>query len=131
VTLNDGFTRFLVHKNQFRVSGNGRVTPPALMPWTNPKTGRLETSTHRTDGLQPARVWTLGYQYVETPDRRIKARGYGTVALVINAGLRYEVNGKPYPRHADIIDWPNAPKHVQMMAATNIANGLTLQLDPR
>ena len=46
------------------------------------------------------------------------------------AGLRVEVNGTPFPRHAEIIGWPDA-KHEQLMRATTLAKVLRLELDPR
>ncbi len=82
--------------------------------------------------MTPAQIWSLGYCYVENlPERRIKARGFGIVTLITAAELRLDVNGKPYPRHADIIGWPNGDKHNQLMAATKIANALDLAMDPR
>ena len=83
-------------------------------------------STHRL-------IWVLGYLYVEKkkPDRRIKARATGEVALVTSQDLLLEVNGEPYPRHADIIGWPTSGKPAQMMLATQIANEMILELDPR
>jgi hypothetical protein len=50
--------------------------------------------------------------------------------MVTAQGLHVDVNGRPYPRHADIIGWP-AAKHEQMMLATDIANELSLAIDPR
>jgi hypothetical protein len=36
------------------------------------------------------------------------------------------------PRHADILDWPGGgEKHSRLMVATEIANGMTLEFDPR
>jgi hypothetical protein len=124
----DRFTRFLFHSNQFR-ENIGRVTPIGLLPIFNKGRQRWETSTHRIDGLPPALIWALGYRYVETlPHRRIKARASGEVALVTAQNLQYEVNGRPYPRHADIIGWSADDKDVRMMAATEIANHMTLQV---
>jgi hypothetical protein len=133
VTPNDGFTRFLVHSNQFHIGGLGRVEPSALLPRYNQATARWETSTYRTDLLRrPNHIWIVGYEYVEhLPERRIKARGLGVVNLVARAGLGYEVNHKPYPRHADIINWPNGPKSAQMMAARILAKEMALEIDPR
>src|SRR5436309_10095220 len=128
-TGNDGFTRFLVNKNWFAPT-IGRVKPPALMPMLNRQKARWETSVHRTDGLQDDKIWLLGYQYVESPERRIRARGAGFVSLVTGQGCQLDVNGRPYPRHADIIGWPGA-KDEQLMIATEIANDMTLTIDPR
>jgi hypothetical protein len=58
------------------------------MPLYNKERARFETSTYRTDGLQPQDIWLLGYEYVEdlTNQRRIKARGDGIAALVMTFG---------------------------------------------
>ena len=129
-TANDGFTRFLVHSNQFR--SNGTVVPAALLPRFSNVTARWETSTHRTDGLRRDHIWVLGYMYVEnlSQRRRIKARGSGMVRAVTKAGLQFEVNGRPYPRHADLINWSN-DKHTRLMAATVLAEEMTVEIDPR
>ena len=111
LTPDDGFTRFLFQKSQYTQS-TGRVKPPCLLP--DPRKARLETSVHRTDGLQPFWIWVLGYEYVETPQRRMRARASGVISMVTAQGLHIDVNGRPYPRHADIIGWP-ATKHEQMM----------------
>jgi len=107
--------------------------PGALLPLQNDETGRWETSIYRIDGLAAARIWTLGYTYLENvaENRHIKARASGLVSIVTGQGLQFDVNGRPYPRHADIIGWPNGDKHARMMAAARIANELTLQIDPR
>ena len=132
IAENEQFTRFLVHSNQFRTGNGGRVMPSALLPLNNKKRARWETSTHRTDGLSQLDVWRLGYRFVENVanNRRIKARGSGSVATVLAQALQFDVNGRPYPRHADIIGWPD-DKHARMMQATQIANRLILENDPR
>ncbi len=132
VAANEVFTRFLVHKRQFALT-KGRVLPPALKPELNPETHRWETSTYRIDGLQAHGIWALGYQYVEDlpKGRRIRARGTSLAASVTDAGLHWDVNGEPYPRHADIIGWSVNDKDIRMMAATEIANKMSLEMDPR
>lgn len=129
----EGLTRFLVHTNQFTAS-TGRVRPSALMPYDNRQKQRSETSMFRTDGLQADGVWALGYQFVENlaVGRRIRARGLGIASVVTAQGLRFDVSGQPYPRHADIIGWPNGDdRAARMMLATEIANSMTLEIDPR
>lgn len=127
----EGITRFLVWGNQFAAS-TGRVKPPALMPHANPQTGRAETSIYRTDGLPAEAIWRLGYQFVENivAGRRIRARGFAAASIVTGQSLQFEANGVPHPRHADIIGWPNA-KDARLMLATEIANVMTLETDPR
>lgn len=133
VVAAEGFTRFLLHRKHFAPT-TGRVKAPALLPWHNNDKGRLETSIYRTDGLGPDHVWALGYRYVETPSggRRIQARGSGVISSVTSQRLLLDVDGDPFPRHVDIVGWPLADeKHLQMMKATEIANGMRLEMDPR
>lgn len=129
---NEHFTRFLVQRNLFARTTR-RIKPPAITPRYNKEKARWETSTHRTDGLRTDGIWALGYQYVEdvSKDRRILARASGVVSVVTTLGLQWDVNGQPYPRHADIIGWSNDDKHRRMMVATEIANNMTLEIDPR
>lgn len=125
------FARFLVHRNHFAPT-TGRVKPAALEPQYNQHKLRWETSTYRTDGLSSARIWALGYRYVEdrSQGRTIRARATGKTALVAAAHLQWDVNSRPYPRHADIVGWSNTDKNLRMMAAVEIANEMQLQIDP-
>ena len=97
----------------------------------NNESQRLETSTYRNRGLAAGEIWKLGYANVENVAERrtIKARATGSFTHV-TAPLSLDVNGPPYPRHVDIVGWP-AEKHAQLQHATNIADKLTLELDPR
>lgn len=124
-------TRFLTSRKYFAAT-TGRVKPPALLPRWHADHARLETSTHRSTGLTTAQAWQLGYQYVENAEfnRRISARGICLASAVRAAGLTLDVNGEPYPRHADVIQWPQE-EDAQLMRATEIANSMTLDIDPR
>lgn len=102
------------------------------MPMFNAATGRLETSTHRIAGLTDTEVWKLGYSCVENlaEGRAVKASGIGKFELATGQGLALDVNGEPYPRHVDIVNWPE-DKNARLMRATEIADALRLQIDPR
>jgi hypothetical protein len=104
-----------------------------MMPMQNKKTARWETSTHRVKGLGTAEIWRVGYNYVENAEkgRIIKARGQGSYSLAKDQGLSLDVNGPPYPRHVDLVDWPATDKDARLMKATEIADKLTLEIDPR
>ena len=105
-----------------------------MMPFENKQKQRWETSVIRTDHLQGEQIWALGYQYAENiqAGRRIRARGIGEVATVTAQGLQFDVNGDPYPRHVDIVGWPNGhDKAARMMLATEIANSMSLEMDAR
>ena len=129
----EGVTRFLFQSNQFTAS-SGRVRPPAMMPYENKQKQRWETSAIRTDHLQTGEIWALGYLHAENvlAGRRIRARGIGEVAAITALALQLDVNGDPYPRHVDIVGWPNSnDKAARMMVATEIANEMSLEIDPR
>jgi hypothetical protein len=98
----------------------------------NERRSRFETSTHRTKGLSPGEIWAVGYRYVENlaQHRRIQARGHCEAALVTAQALSLDVNGRPYPRHVDVVGWPDS-EDVQLAKATDIAEGMTLEVDPR
>jgi len=125
------FTRFIFARSHF-APDNGRVKPQALLPRRNEFKSRWETSAHRIAGLNDAQVWQLGYAHVEnTPQGRfIKARGTGAFDSAATRGLSLDVNGKPYPRHVDIVGWSDE-KHDRLMKATEIADTMKLDLDPR
>jgi hypothetical protein len=107
----------------------GRVKPAALLPQWNEYRRRFETSIHRTEGLRPDQIWAIGYRYVEKT-RRIRGRGHCQASLVTKQALHFDVNGEPYPRHVDVVGWPDE-EDAQLMRATEIADGMTLELDPR
>jgi hypothetical protein len=128
----ESFTRFILSRRHFSAQ-TGRVKPPALTPIFNDEKNRLETSTHRIDGLATPEIWQLGYTYVESTaqGRLIRARGTGSFSLVTSQDLTFDVNGPPVPRHVDIIGWPSIDKDARLMQQTEIANKLRLEVDPR
>ena len=98
----------------------------------NAESGRFETSTFRIAGLINSQVWALGYEHVENPaqSRIVKASGIGKFELVTSQGLALDVNGEPYPRHVDIVNWPES-RDDRLMRATEIADSLVLHVDQR
>ena len=102
------------------------------MPMFNAAKRRFETSTHRIAGLTDTQLWELGYSCVENPaeKRVVKASGIGKFELVRGHGLALDVNGEPYPRHVDIVKWPE-DKNARLMRATEIADKQRLLVDPR
>jgi hypothetical protein len=109
------------------------VKPQALLPRLNAAKERWETSVHRPEGLADGETWALGYAYVENvaEKRVIKARAVGPFTLVSDNGLTTDVNGPPFPRHVEIVGWSPDDKDVRLMHATQIADKLQLQIDPR
>ncbi|MFO1352204.1 MAG: hypothetical protein U1F68_16590 [Gammaproteobacteria bacterium] len=133
VQPNEQFSRFIFSRKHYAAE-KGRVKPQALLPSWNDEKQRWETSIQRIDGLDTLSIWNLGYKFVEneSADRIIKARGSGNIDLIKSQELQLEIAGEPYPRHVNIINWPeHDAKDVRLMKATEIANQLTLELDPR
>jgi hypothetical protein len=128
----ESFTRFIFTKQHFSIEKK-RVKPLALMPMLNKTTGRWETSTHRVKDLNAAEIWKLGYDHVQdlVKGRVIKARGQGLYSVARGQELSLDVNGSPYPRHVDLIGWPMTDKDARLMKATEIADKLLLEIDPR
>ena len=128
----EDFTRFIFTDSHFAAT-TGRVKPPALMPLFSSAKNRYETSTHRIRELASDQIWQLGYSHVENAQQRrnIKARGTGRFELATSQGLALDVNGPPYPRHVDIIGWSESDKSMRLMQATEIADKLLLEVDPR
>ena len=131
VVQDEPISRFLVNKRHYAAT-KGRVKPEAMMPLQNVARNRFETSTHRTRNLLPQQIWGIGYRYVEkeVQHRRIRGRGHCEARVVLTQELAFEVNGRPYPRHVDIVKWPD-DEHEQLMKATEIADVMRLELDPR
>jgi len=103
------------------------------MPDFNEKKKRWETSIQRIARLTSSEVWAVGYQHAEHSAARrvIKARADGQIDQVTRQKLSLDVNGPPYPRHVDIVGWPESDKDARLMRATEISESLNLVMDPR
>lgn len=132
IAAGESFVRFICSRSQFAPK-TGRVKPQAVDPRYNSRKGRYETSVHRTVGLTEAQTWALGYAHVENPaeDRIVKASGIGPFDILAICSLQADVNGAPFPRHVDIVGWSRDSKDARLMRATEIADRLRLQIDPR
>jgi hypothetical protein len=93
------------------------------------KDGRLETSVCRSQALTDTQVWAICAAYFDVVARRPAiGRGVGPARVVFDVDLRFDADGKPYPEHANIIDWydsVNKPddelKHFWMEKAQRMA----------
>lgn len=134
IGVDEAFVRFILSASQYAAT-TGRVKAEALIPLFNEAKARYETSVHRCDGLAEAEIWALGYEYVENlpAGRKIKARGMGSIRIVVEVGLTTDVNGPPFPRHVDLVGWPPSTdaKHARKMCAVEIADKMRVILDPR
>lgn len=68
--------------------------------------GRLESSVYRTSNLSEPDVWEICRKYYEElANLTARGRGDGLARHIMTAGLSFDPNGIPHPRHADIIGW--------------------------
>lgn len=85
----------------------------------------------RTAEMTDTQIWQMGYREVEqTSARRVRARGE-CAAHIIQYPLSLDVNGSPFPRHADIIGWSTDLPEDRLQRATEIADAMMLHIDPR
>lgn len=94
------------------VKRTNSIHPSRLMPRRRNKaaTGRLETSICRSQHLREAQVWEICSVFFDrhAPKPAI-GRGVGAAGLVIAVGLGFDADGEPYPEHANIVGWHDAP----------------------
>ena len=91
----------------------------------------MELSIYRVDGLASADVWNLCAAYVDdlALGRRAKARGTTTAQLFLEAELKFDPDGIPHDRHANVIGWrEDMPKHALKSLQQKIAAHMTLEL---
>lgn len=61
--------------------------------------------------------------------RIAKARGECAAAAMIAEGLSFDADGKPHPRHANVVGWPAlADKHKIKNIQQKIAAAMSLEL---
>jgi hypothetical protein len=84
---------------------------------------------YRAEGATSAELWTICATHIDQPEAPMKARGIVEAAAFLDAQLAFEPDGKPHPRHANVIGWPE-DKHARKNLAREIANKMTLQLRP-
>jgi hypothetical protein len=93
------------------------------------KHGRLETSVCRSQALTDTQVWAICSAHFDVFARRPAiGRGVGPARVVFDVNLGFDADGKPYPEHANIIDWydsvnkpDNELKHFWMEKAQRMA----------
>lgn len=100
---------------------------------------RLETSVYRTTELSDVELWQICETYYEKlANLTAKGRGDGSAQSVLDAGLSFDPNGVPHPRHADIVGWHEATnmedkemKHHWMNAARKFAGEFSFKARPQ
>lgn len=77
-----------------------------LVPRRNRENHRLEVSVCRSNELSEEQIWTRCSNYFDrtAPDPAI-GRGVGLASAVYAEKLGFDADGKPYPKHANIVGW--------------------------
>ena len=104
---------------------------PAISPFPDKNTGRLELSVFRADNATAAEIWQICAQHVDnqTTQRIAKARGTCVASAMAHQGLYFDADAKPHPRHVNVIGWPNS-KHELKIIQQKIAVAMTLEVRP-
>lgn len=128
VSRSELVTRFIASSDHYAAT-KGRVKPAALTPSENSRTGRLELSVYRAEGLPGSELWSLCEQFVDSPTagRRMKARATCSAQSYLDHGLEFDADGRPHPRHANVTGWP-AMKSERMLLQQKVAADMTLEL---
>jgi len=93
--------------------------------------GRFESSVYRTSGLTLADNWALiRVVFEEGRNNTAKARAYGPADAILNAGLSFDADGQPHPRHANIVGWDSSEKHLRKQQAMNFASAFRFEERP-
>lgn len=110
------------------------------MPRPSGPESRLETSVYRTHSLSEAEVWEICRRwYEEIANLLAKGRGDGPAKSIVDAGLSFDADGRPHPKHANIVGWhsdpvltpPELKKNHWMIAARRFAGSFKFVPHPR
>ena len=94
-------TRFIFSKRHFSVK-HKTVKYAAFVPPVN----RVELSVFYISCLSEDEVWEIGRRYVETDQRRLKARADFFVSSVYDNNLEVVSEPHPHELHANITSFP-------------------------
>lgn len=95
----------------------------------------MEWSVFRADKATSAELWEICAKHVDDQaiSRAAKARGTCAASVMINQGLYFDPDGKPHPRHVNVIGWPDSTpesKHKLKNIQQKIAAAMTLEVRP-
>jgi hypothetical protein len=128
VQPDEELTSYVFRENQI-VRVTNRIHYTRLIPRRNPENERLEVSVCRSNELTEAQIWKTCSSYFDpfVPKPAI-GRGVGPASAIFAEKLLFDADGKPYPEHANIIGWHDAPdkpddeiKHFWMDQAQRMA----------
>ena len=124
VPLDEKLARFIFSKSHFSVE-NKTVKYGAFIPPAN----SADLSVYCIASLSDSGVWTIGREYVETGDRRVKARADFLAESVYEIDLRVIPDTQPHERHANITPFP-ADRKARNRIARKLALASELAIMP-
>ena len=126
----ESITRFL-HSSEHFAATTGRVKGPAIAPRFSPTSGQFETSVYRAIGAASKELWDICSARVDQPatQRIMKARGTCSAQAMFDEKLTFDADGRPHPRHANVVAWPDA-KNERKIVQQKIAASMTLEIRP-
>lgn len=95
-------TRFIFSKRHFSIEKEV-VKYGAFMPPPD----SADLSVFRISSVADSKVWEIGRDYVQTEERRLKARGDLSVAVVYENRLEVAPDTRPHELHANITPFPS------------------------
>ncbi|MBI3581542.1 MAG: hypothetical protein HY098_05630 [Nitrospinae bacterium] len=81
---------------------DGTPKPAAFRPWK--KTGNI--SIYRVNNLFDREIWGIAEKYIDSDRRKVIARVDLLAFHYYQLNLKFEPDGIPHPRHANVIGWP-------------------------
>ena len=124
VPPDEKLARFIFSKSHFSIV-NKTVKYKAFIPPSN----RVELSVYRISTLSDGEVWEIGRKYVETGDRRLKARADFLADQVYESHLEVIPDPQPHERHANITPFP-ADRRTRARIARKLALSSKLVIMP-
>ena len=131
IDLAERISRYIFIRKYFNPR-TGNISPQVFkLPSLKSEEEIHKLSIYRTEGLDEAEVWALADDQVTKnhPDRLpALARADTQAQKVLDLDLKFDPNGVPHPRHANIVGWPD-DEVARQMKAVSLAK--SAQLVPR
>ena len=131
VSPDEKLARFVFSRKDFSPR-NGTVKFKAFMPprdSENKSVYHSDLSVYRTSVLSDSEVWEIGREYVQTAERRLKARADLSVADVYRNNLKVIPDPQSHKLHANITPFPSDRIACQRIA-TELARTSKLVIPP-
>jgi hypothetical protein len=133
VLSSEQITRFLTQRKWFNPRTEN-ISPQAFSPRApKPLSTIPKSSVYRTEGCSDEEIWLIGEKYVaekRQDGQKVLARADVSADVILSsAGLVIEPAPTPHPRHADIVNWPDARER-QLDKMNILAEQSKLRLPP-